>query len=568
MYYSQIMSLLSSVSGKFGCISFLRGLWLYYLLVGASSLSAGNIDYPLPSNPYALDGQLSCGPRCAAFFLDYFGREVSYTEVLEKCPPGPVGASLEQVKDLLEKYGVYTLGFSDATAEKLKRLRYPAIMHLNNKDGTGHFLVLLGWEQEKQAFRVYSPPSFYGHTSEKELGDRLSGFGLAVSDRSLPPIENLLFEENQLWPYLGVLLLSIILFVWVATSSRFSRKRGESCQNTEGNSRTTNTTGVPAVLLACLLPLANSGCSDNTGMLAKALTAEREIDLGRIIAGPPIKHTFVVLNRGAQPFRVKNIRKSCSCQTAIYDQNRVVNPGEYAKLTVEVPTKGAEGFQVFYFVLETDSNENGWNKIPLSLKAQLAAKIKPNPSQISFGTIPIDKGAKARLMVISAEGNVCESFRGFELNQKIKTVLLSRRNDAPTGMIELEVEIPRGAAIGDVNATIVLKFDDKEVPRIDVPVVGRIEGDIRPVPQVVMMSSGNTSRRIVELMSRNGIPFSVTTVNSDDGIKIEPISAEQDIHHRYAVFVEDGLRPGDYSITFTTDQPMQTTLTLPVIVHE
>jgi hypothetical protein len=124
-----------------------------------------------------------------------------------------------------------------------------------------------------------------------------------------------------------------------------------------------------------------------------------------------------VLNRGAKPFSVKNVRKSCSCQTAIYDQDRVVKPGEYAKLRVEVPTKGAEGFQIYYFVLETDSNENGWNKIPLSLKAQLAAKIKANPSQISFGTIPVDKGAKARLVVVSAEGNVCDSFRGFEVNQ-------------------------------------------------------------------------------------------------------------------------------------------------------
>jgi hypothetical protein len=135
-------------------------------------------------------------------------------------------------------------------------------------------------------------------------------------------------------------------------------------------------------------------------------------------------------------------------------------------------------------------------------------------------------------------------------------------------MIEMDVEVPRGAAIGDVNATIVLNFDDKEVPRIEVPVVGRIEGDIRPVPQVLIMSSANSPRRVVGLMSQNGTPFSITNVRSDVGIRIEPGSAEQGITHRYAVFVEDGLRPGDYSITFTTDQPMQTKLTLPVIVHE
>ncbi|NQT12613.1 MAG: DUF1573 domain-containing protein [Planctomycetes bacterium] len=499
--------------------------------------------------------------------MGYFEREVTYAEVLEGCNPGPTGTSLEQVKDVLEKYGVHTLGFSGATTGKLKHLRYPAIIHSNRKNGTGHFLVLLGWEREKRAFRVYSPPSFYGHFSEKELGSRPSGLGLAVSDQPLPVIEELLLPEDSLWPYLG-LLLSIVLFAWVAADCCLSCRRRELGGDAESKLRSTSGSTLSVVCLACLLSLASFGCNGDKGSLAKASNGNREIDLGRQVAGPPIKYTFQVLNGAAKPFRVGHVRKSCSCETATVDRDRVVNPGEYTSLTVEIPTKGREGPQAYQFILETDSSEDGWSTIPLILRAQCVAKIRANPSQISFGTVPVEKGKKARLVVVSAEGNVCNRFRGCEVRQQVETVLLTRRTDAPAGMIEMEVEIPSGAPIGDVNAVVVLEFDDREVPRIEVPVIGRVEGDLRPVPQVLIVSSGDSSRRVVALTSRNETPFSVTAVHSDAGIRVEPESTEQGTAHRYEVFVETGLRPGDHSIIFTTDRPVGATLTLPVIVHE
>ena len=153
-----------------------------------------------------------------------YTHDADYAEVLEKCPPGPIGTSLEQVKDLLEKHGVHTCGFSGATTGKLKQLRYPAIMHLNSNSGTGHFLVIVGWKRERQAFHVYSPPSYYGYMSEKEIGDGLTGLGLAVSDRPLPPVEDMLSQDNSLWPSLAGLLFCIILFAWVAVGRRFSWK--------------------------------------------------------------------------------------------------------------------------------------------------------------------------------------------------------------------------------------------------------------------------------------------------------------------------------------------------------
>jgi hypothetical protein len=68
-------------------------------------------------------------------------------------------------------------------------------------------------------------------------------------------------------------------------------------------------------------------------------------------------------------------------------------------------------------------------------------------------------------------------------------------------------------------------------------------------------------------MSRSKLPFSITEVKTGHGLCVERESEEGDFSHRYSVSMRDALRPGKYLIRFTTDQPFQKTITLPVVVQ-
>jgi hypothetical protein len=544
-------------------------LWVFRLIIAVSPLSssAGEVGQSLPANPYAHDPQLSCGPRCAAFLFSYFGRECDYAGILEECAPGPLGTTLEQVRGLVEGHGLSTCCFSGATTGKLKRLRCPAIVHLTQTGGgPGHFLVLVGWSSEKEAFHVYSPPSFYGLKREEELAGRLSGLGLAISDKPLPAADELLRSEDSLWPSWLALLLTSSLLIWIAKPQWFSRQR-QSRRGGVGEGDETpnaiNASSTHTALLLCLVVLGgcSAGCSSSD-----AGANDREIDRGRVIAGPSLRSTFRVQNRSASAFRIKSVRRACACQHVTFDKEHAVAPGDYANVSVEAPTTGREGPQSYHFVLQTDASEEGWKEIPLVLKAQVAARIKAIPSQIALG-VTAGKPASASLVVVSSECNVRDRFRRMELEQHSGSVSVNERPNAPRGTMEYEVTVSADAPIGDINAKVVLTFDDNEVPRIEVPVVGRVEGDIYPVPRVLRMSPNEDTRPVVGVMSRSKLPFSITEVKTGHGLCVERESEEGDFSHRYSVSMRDALRPGKYLIRFTTDQPFQKTITLPVVVQ-
>lgn len=551
------------------CAAFVCALGVCHTLIAESPplSSAGEPGCDLPSNPYAHDPQLSCGPRCAAFLFDYFAREVAYSRILEECAPGPLGTNLEQVKDLLEKHHLSTRGFSGATTRKMKRTRVPAIVHLTGQGGSGHFLVLLGWDSAKRSFHVYSPPSFYGHLSEGEIAGRLSGVGLAVSDRPLPEAADLLVPDSLLASWLA-LLLSGGLVVWAVKPQwlalvRFGARRGNGKR-----CRPWSKAGASIVGFCFLSLSAVVGCDREASSGGAAAGSDREISLGRVIAGPRLKKTFRLRNGGASAFHVTNVRKACSCEAVKFDKSAVVDPGACADVTVDAPTKGREGPQAYHFVVETDSSEEEWKAIPIVLTAQVAAKIKANPSQLVFGVVKAGIAASSRLVVVSSEGNVRDRFRGIELRQRIQTVSLTERSSAPAGTIEFDVAVSREAPIGDIAGTIVLSFEDDEVPKIEVPVIGRVEGDIYPVPSALTISLSENNRGVIGVMSRSKAPFKISAVQTREVLSVAPDGPDGDSNHRYTVSTRDAIRPGEYSVVFITDQPLQSSVSLPVFVRE
>ena len=111
--------------------------------------SEGMLFHPLPDNPYALDGRRACGPMCLAFLDGYLTGRLRYEEAMERCPPGPLGTNLQQVRRAAEQLGYHTAAFQEATVSQLRRLPFPAILHCQDASETGHFVVLLGWNPER-----------------------------------------------------------------------------------------------------------------------------------------------------------------------------------------------------------------------------------------------------------------------------------------------------------------------------------------------------------------------------------------------------------------------------------
>lgn len=123
---------------------FKRSVVFCLLLTYSASVMAAGPDRPLAENPYALDGEKSCGPMCVGFLDRYFGGTRHYNEIVNLCPPGALGINLESAEAALQKLGYHTRT-ARLTAESLRDLRWPCIIHEANGAGLGHFVVCTRW---------------------------------------------------------------------------------------------------------------------------------------------------------------------------------------------------------------------------------------------------------------------------------------------------------------------------------------------------------------------------------------------------------------------------------------
>lgn len=66
------------------------------------------------------------------------------------------------------------------------------------------------------------------------------------------------------------------------------------------------------------------------------------IDVGEIQAGDTVVQAFVLTNYGSQDVKVEGVTKSCTCTSAKIDK-KLIKPGESARVTLTVDTKGKSG---------------------------------------------------------------------------------------------------------------------------------------------------------------------------------------------------------------------------------
>lgn len=152
-----------------------------------------------PARPFDLDMSRNCGPACVAFLDKTFSGGHSFADVVEVCPASEDGTSLADLQRAAKQLGYHTLPFR-ATVSQLKRLPYRAILHrevvygkvATSRRSINHFVVLLSWEPELRAFRVFDPPTRITSMNEHAARDELSGAGLILSATPIPPLKEVL----------------------------------------------------------------------------------------------------------------------------------------------------------------------------------------------------------------------------------------------------------------------------------------------------------------------------------------------------------------------------------------
>ena len=178
---------------------------------------------------------LFCGPRCAWFVLDLYGKRTELVDTIRQTqwPEVERGASLASLKELLERHGIYTLGIEMRSPSSFS-WDFATIMHLRPDAGSrGHFVVLQPADGSGDV-TIWNGVAGFQRVAPGWLEDRMSGIVLLTSPNPIDPqmLRNAkpnLLSSNWAW-FCGGIVMVAVPALWRGWGSLFfTLRRSQRC---------------------------------------------------------------------------------------------------------------------------------------------------------------------------------------------------------------------------------------------------------------------------------------------------------------------------------------------------
>ena len=194
-------------------------------------------------------------------------------------------------------------------------------------------------------------------------------------------------------------------------------------------------------------------------------------DFGSVVEGDPVRHDFVIENKGSSPLLMEKVKPDCGCTTVSYTKE--IPPGGKGTVSVEVNTRGYGGRRLSKRVMvETNDPENPEFYLKIDGNVEEFARIEPHNVQLMG---PSGKALKQRVSIVPLEehpftivGVTAES--GDNIRFKLETIKTSQKTEY---LLTIE---NRRKEEGRYRELILLKTDSPVRPEIRIGVYGRIKG--------------------------------------------------------------------------------------------
>jgi hypothetical protein len=214
--------------------------------------------------------------------------------------------------------------------------------------------------------------------------------------------------------------------------------------------------------------------------------------VGEVLSGAPLCHVFTLVNHGASPVEVVEVRPSCGCLTPHLDQ-RVLAPGQEGRLALEVNTlTPAEGPEVWRCTLVYREGEQK-REVTLAVCGQVKCEIRVDPAALNISTRStisheiVVTDSRTRPFTVTGASTTSAHLRSQLLEGKAST-------GGHTWSVRLDVlaDLPEGRHEEWVRITT----NDPHYPALKVPVTiekRRRESVVAAPPVVDWTASGTDS---------------------------------------------------------------------------
>ena len=320
-------------------------------------------------------------------------------------------------------------------------------------------------------------------------------------------------------------------------------------------------------VVAADLPAAGSGLlGQEPGAPAagtpKAEVAQPSYNFGTALSGPPLNHVFMIKNVGNAPLEIRNVTSSCGC-TAAKPSKTILAPGEVATIPASVDTRFEQGHSLSVVTLTT--NDPTHASLQLKLEGVIKPQVAAQPMDIDFGSVHHGSVTARDVVVSDMVGGTRFEVNSVKNESPYIKVTESARTDGKPGAL-LHVALSPSMPPGPISDT--LRIETSRAP-LRVAILGVVTGDLTVKPNQVsfgILPHHQGAVRIVRLTNQGNHTIKVLGVDSTSNsvvAQVAPVMPGKE--YKLTVALRPNTPDGQIrgALTIRTDDPQQTTLTVP-----
>jgi hypothetical protein len=229
------------------------------------------------------------------------------------------------------------------------------------------------------------------------------------------------------------------------------------------------------------LPLASNS---STAPAAKAEVAEPVFNFGKMQRGTWRTHDFVVKNVGTALLTLAVGETSCKCTLGVA-ADKPVPPGESVPVRLEWTANSPPG--PFRQTATLVTNDRAHSHVTLTIEGEVIAAEGVEPPEFMFDKVSAGDTRTAHVFVMSmleeevkiesAELVHPETSKYFEISVDPAPREMLPNKDAKAG-VRISLRLKPGMSLGPFTQSVAVRTSLRDVPTLDIPVSGRIVGDI------------------------------------------------------------------------------------------
>ncbi len=296
----------------------------------------------------------------------------------------------------------------------------------------------------------------------------------------------------------------------------------------------------------------------------RAVVDKPIVDVGKVKKGEPVRHEFVIRNAGDAPLEISEVKPSCGCTVADYDE--VIAPGASGKVKLVIKTDAfgggiAKSASVF-------TNDTANPRLNLVIKALIHEPVVARPGYARFVTVqgqPVDSSVQTVSATDGSEFNVLSVTSPYSFVRAEHG-----RENGDSGPWQVELSLDTNAPTGTLADYVVVRTDHPEQPQVKIAVSGLV----RPIISVAPRVADFGRREVAELQSKSlevknlgTAAVELTEATSDvEGLEaiIEPV--EEGRHYRIQLTLTEALPKGAFEgrLTIKTSSARQPVVEVPL----